>query len=64
MGTRPGADRGVGGARLPAQLEPIADVSGWRLGETTVGEIDRILAATVANPVAPEFMAPPPHLAT
>jgi aryl-alcohol dehydrogenase-like predicted oxidoreductase len=47
------------GARHPGQLEPIDEVSGWSLDAAAKEEIDRILAATVTDPVGPEFMAPP-----
>jgi aryl-alcohol dehydrogenase-like predicted oxidoreductase len=47
------------GARHPEQLQPVDGVSGWRLGDTAMAEVDRILRETVANPVGPEFMAPP-----
>ena len=47
------------GARHPAQLQPIDDVNGWWLDAPAMAEIDRILAATIREPVGPEFMAPP-----
>jgi aryl-alcohol dehydrogenase-like predicted oxidoreductase len=47
------------GARHPGQLAPIDEVSGWALDASAKTEIDRILAATVTDPVGPEFMAPP-----
>jgi aryl-alcohol dehydrogenase-like predicted oxidoreductase len=47
------------GARHPGQLAPIDEVSGWSLDAPATAEIDRILAATVTDPVGPEFMAPP-----
>jgi aryl-alcohol dehydrogenase-like predicted oxidoreductase len=47
------------GARHPAQLQPVDQVSGWRLDAHAKEEIDRILAATISDPVGPEFMAPP-----
>jgi aryl-alcohol dehydrogenase-like predicted oxidoreductase len=47
------------GARHPAQLQPVDDVGGWRLDASAMAEIDRILAATISDPVGPEFMAPP-----
>jgi aryl-alcohol dehydrogenase-like predicted oxidoreductase len=51
------------GARKPEQLDPIDQVYGWRLDAAAMVEIDRILAATVKDPVGPEFMAPPDRLA-
>jgi aryl-alcohol dehydrogenase-like predicted oxidoreductase len=47
------------GARHPAQLQPVDEVGGWRLDAAAMAEIDRILAATIGDPVGPEFMAPP-----
>jgi aryl-alcohol dehydrogenase-like predicted oxidoreductase len=47
------------GARHPGQLEPVDAVTGWRLDPATKAEIDRILRETIADPVGPEFMAPP-----
>ena len=47
------------GARHPGQLQPVDEVSGWWLDEPAKGEIDRILRATVSDPIGPEFMAPP-----
>ncbi len=46
------------GARHPSQVQPVGDVTGWRLNATARAEIDRILRETIANPVGPEFMAP------
>jgi aryl-alcohol dehydrogenase-like predicted oxidoreductase len=47
------------GARHPAQLQPVDEVAGWSLDAPAMAEIDRILAATISDPVGPEFMAPP-----
>jgi aryl-alcohol dehydrogenase-like predicted oxidoreductase len=47
------------GARRPGQLQPVDRVSGWRLDAAAKAEIDRILEATISDPVGPEFMAPP-----
>jgi aryl-alcohol dehydrogenase-like predicted oxidoreductase len=47
------------GARHPGQLEPVDEVTGWRLDTSTKIDIDRILRETIADPVGPEFMAPP-----
>jgi aryl-alcohol dehydrogenase-like predicted oxidoreductase len=47
------------GARHPGQLEPADEVNGWRLDAPAKAEIDRILRDTIADPVGPEFMAPP-----
>ena len=47
------------GARHPAQLQPVDEVNRWWLEAPAMAEIDRILAATISDPVGPEFMAPP-----
>ena len=47
------------GARHPGQLQPVDEVTGWRLNARTKAEIDRILRETIIDPVGPEFMAPP-----
>jgi aryl-alcohol dehydrogenase-like predicted oxidoreductase len=56
-------DRGVTtalwGARHPDQLQAAEEVTGWSLNELDMAEIDRILRATITDPVGPEFMAPP-----
>jgi len=46
------------GAR-PVQLQPVGEVSGWEVDAPAQAEIDRILKATIRDPVGPEFMAPP-----
>jgi len=47
------------GARHPDQLQPVDEVSGWQLDTAAKAEIDRILKETIAQPIGPEFMAPP-----
>src|SRR2546428_9150466 len=47
------------GARHPGQLDPVDEVSGWHLDAPAKAEIDRVLAATISDPVGPQFMAPP-----
>jgi aryl-alcohol dehydrogenase-like predicted oxidoreductase len=47
------------GARHPGQLQPVDEVTGWRLDVSTKAEIDRILREAITDPVGPEFMAPP-----
>jgi aryl-alcohol dehydrogenase-like predicted oxidoreductase len=47
------------GARHPVQLEPVNEVGGWSLDASSKAEIEGILAATINDPVGPEFMAPP-----
>jgi aryl-alcohol dehydrogenase-like predicted oxidoreductase len=50
------------GARHPDQLQPVDQVAGWSLDAASRAEIDRILNETIADPVGPEFMAPPARL--
>jgi aryl-alcohol dehydrogenase-like predicted oxidoreductase len=52
------------GARHPGQLQPVDEVGGWSLDASDRAEIDRILRETIADPVGPEFMAPPVRGAT
>jgi len=52
------------GARHPGQLQPVDEVTGWSLDASAKAEIDQILRETVADPVGPEFMAPPARSAT
>jgi aryl-alcohol dehydrogenase-like predicted oxidoreductase len=47
------------GARHPGQLQPVDQVTGWSLNASVKAEIDQILRETIADPVGPEFMAPP-----
>jgi len=48
-----------GSTSLPGQLQPVGEVSGWEVDAPAQAEIDRILKATIRDPVGPEFMAPP-----
>jgi aryl-alcohol dehydrogenase-like predicted oxidoreductase len=50
------------GARHPAQLDDVADVTGWKLDTSALAQIDRIVTDCVRDPVGPEFMAPPARL--
>ena len=54
-----GVTTALWGARRPDQLQPVNEVSGWRLDASAKAEIDQILRETIAKPVGPEFMAPP-----
>jgi len=47
------------GARHPAQLRPVDEVSGWSVDAAARQAIDRILRIVITEPVGPEFMAPP-----
>jgi aryl-alcohol dehydrogenase-like predicted oxidoreductase len=51
------------GARRPDQLDPVAEVMGWKLDAAALAEIDRVVAECVSDPIGPEFMAPPARLA-
>ena len=55
----PGITSALWGARHPAELEAVESVLGWNLDENTRSVIDRILRQTIADPIGPEFMAPP-----
>jgi aryl-alcohol dehydrogenase-like predicted oxidoreductase len=58
-------DQGVGaalwGARHPDQLQAALGVTGWSLDSATKARVDRILSASITDPIGPEFMAPPPR---
>ncbi len=47
------------GARRPDQLDPVAEVMGWKLDGDALAQIDRIVSDCVRDPIGPEFMAPP-----
>jgi aryl-alcohol dehydrogenase-like predicted oxidoreductase len=47
------------GARHPDQLDPVAEIMGWKLDAGALTEIDSIVANCVRDPIGPEFMAPP-----
>jgi aryl-alcohol dehydrogenase-like predicted oxidoreductase len=47
------------GARRPDQLKGIDAAFGWQLGADDLRQIDALLAEHIADPVGPEFMAPP-----
>ena len=47
------------GARRPDQLDPVADIEGWKVDAAAMKEIDAILSRCVTDPVSPAFMAPP-----
>ena len=60
---RPGVGVALWGARRPDQLAPATDVMGWHIDDSAMAEIDRILKTSIADPVGPEFMAPPERTA-
>jgi aryl-alcohol dehydrogenase-like predicted oxidoreductase len=47
------------GARRPEQLDGIDAAFGWKLTADDLRAIDALLAEHIADPVGPEFMAPP-----
>ena len=54
-----GVTAALWGARKPGQLAAVESVGGWTLDASAKAEIDGILRARIADPVGPEFMAPP-----
>jgi len=58
---RPFVTVALWGARRPEQLAAVSGISGWKLDAAALRRIDGIVAASVANPAGPEFMAPPPR---
>jgi len=54
-----GADIALWGGRRPEQMDPVPEISGWRLDQAAFQAIDRIIQETIRDPVGPEFMAPP-----
>jgi aryl-alcohol dehydrogenase-like predicted oxidoreductase len=56
---QPGITAALWGARHPEELEAVASALDWKLDTEALAAIDQILRRTIANPVGPEFMAPP-----
>jgi aryl-alcohol dehydrogenase-like predicted oxidoreductase len=56
---QPGVSAALWGARRPEQLEAVANALQWKLDADALAAIDEILRQTIADPVGPEFMAPP-----
>src|SRR5207253_7983810 len=56
---QPGITAALWGARHPAELEAVAGAVDWNLDADTRAAVDQILRETIANPIGPEFMAPP-----
>jgi aryl-alcohol dehydrogenase-like predicted oxidoreductase len=54
-----GIDVALWGARRPDQLQPVDAISGWSVDAAGRADIERILREAIADPVGPEFMAPP-----
>jgi aryl-alcohol dehydrogenase-like predicted oxidoreductase len=57
----PGVSVALWGARHPAELEPVDDITGWKLDAEARAYIDEVIRTSVLDPVGPEFMAPPEH---
>ena len=55
---RPGVSVALWGAKRPDQLDAVAGVMGWRLDESAMAVIDRIVAECVTDPVGPEYLTP------
>jgi aryl-alcohol dehydrogenase-like predicted oxidoreductase len=55
---QPGVTVALWGARRPDQLDIAGGVSGWQLDAAAMAEIDRILAASVTDPIGPEYLTP------
>ncbi len=56
---QPGITAALWGARHPADLNAVAGALDWSLDDDARAEVDQILRQTIADPVGPEFMAPP-----
>jgi aryl-alcohol dehydrogenase-like predicted oxidoreductase len=55
----PGITAALWGARHPEELEAVEGVLDWKLDADTRSTIDLILRQAIADPIGPEFMAPP-----
>jgi aryl-alcohol dehydrogenase-like predicted oxidoreductase len=55
---RPGVTVALWGAKRPEQLNAVDGVIGWKLDETAMVEIDRIVSECVTNPIGPEYLTP------
>lgn len=56
-----GADIALWGAREPGQLDAMDEVSGWKLDDDSIREVERIVKKNVDEEVEPEFISPPPR---
>jgi aryl-alcohol dehydrogenase-like predicted oxidoreductase len=54
-----GVTTALWGARHPRQMAPVDGVAGWYLDGAARAEVDGILRRTIADPIGPDFMAPP-----
>lgn len=55
---RPGISAALWGAKRPAQLEAVDEITGWQLDAEAMAEVDRIVAECVTDPVGPEYLTP------
>jgi len=55
----PGVSVALWGARHPSELEPVDEITGWKLDDEARAYIDEVIRTSVLDPVGPEFMAPP-----
>jgi aryl-alcohol dehydrogenase-like predicted oxidoreductase len=55
---RPGISAALWGAHRPEQLDAVDGVMGWKLDESAMAEIDRIVNESVTDPVGPEYLTP------
>ena len=56
---KPGVSVALWGARRPDQLDPVPEIGALQLTDDDVAEMERLVATHVADPIGPEFMAPP-----
>ncbi|MGC2527095.1 MAG: aldo/keto reductase [Candidatus Acidiferrum sp.] len=56
---QPGITAALWGARHPEELDAVPGTLDWKLDADALAAIDQILKQTIANPIGPEFMAPP-----
>jgi aryl-alcohol dehydrogenase-like predicted oxidoreductase len=57
----PGVSVALWGVRRVSELEPVDEMTGWKLDDEARAFVDALLAKDVLDPVGPEFMAPPEH---
>ena len=55
---RPGVSAALWGAKRPDQLDAVSGAMGWRLDTSAMAEIDRIVAASVTDPIGPGYLTP------
>lgn len=55
---RPGVSAALWGAKSPEQLNAVDGISGWKLDDAAIAEMDAIVRETVTDPVGPEYLTP------